>query len=428
MAERPDRSRTLGFSLVEMLVATMFVLILMAGMAAVFKASLTTSYTQGEVLASTRRNRMSIDVLGNDLNTVEMYLDDLSQPPMLSAGNPPFYILPNMPIANAGPNDPQTSDELYFYLDQALPFEGTLEPGGTAQSANQLVVSGGNAAAAGNTTYVIDCPNQNYANSLIAMVTANLADPNNPKPLTFTFKDYFDNFAIKGIPVAGAPLGNGKVPVTVVGTQTPTAAVTGMGSSGLPTKTPHLAGSGILFASPAQMVRYRVEMQQLDPMSPTGMIPCLMRDQGPYNYGGGFVASQTPQIITENVGRGNDPNQSGFKVYLSVDSGQHWAGLNFAGTGFTNGWDGGIRATLDAQLAITGRPDANTTRKSDSWLRDIPTLVRVDLTTRTAVQRSEYNTTNYQTGVYTPNVTAYKNFTQSLVFVPVHSGLPISEN
>ena len=415
MAKR-SRSRTLGFSLVEMLVATMFVLILMAGMAAVFKASLTTSYTTGEVLSSARRNRMSIDVLANDLNTVEMYLDDLATPPTLSPNNPPFYILPNMPIANAGANDPQTSDELYFYLDQPSAFEGTLKNIGTSVSSGQLVLSGANAAAAGNTTYVITVPNLNYANSLVAQVTANLADANHPKPISLTFKDYFDTYAITAVPVVGSTAADGKTDLTIVGSASPTASVTGIGASGLPSKAPHLVGSSVLFVAPAQMVRYRVEMQQLDPLTPTGLIPCLMRDQGPY-LNAGFVATQTPQIITENIGKGSDPNGSGFKVYLSVDSGQNWEGLGFAGTGYTNGWDGGIRAQVDAQLAITGRPDANTTRSDDSWLRIIPTLVRVDLTTRTAVQRTEFSTV--------ANTPAYKNFTQALVFVPSHSGLPL---
>jgi hypothetical protein len=51
-------------------------------------------------------------------------------------------------------------------------------------------------------------------------------------------------------------------------------------------------------------------------------------------------------------------------------------------------------------------------------------LVRVDLTTRTAAQRTEYigvNNASAATGA------AYKLLTQSLIFVPRHSGLPIGQ-
>jgi hypothetical protein len=187
-------------------------------------------------------------------------------------------------------------------------------------------------------------------------------------------------------------------------------------------KSTHLTGSGVLFILPAQMVRYSVQMIQLDPMNPSNGVPCLVRDQGNYN-GSGFVATATQQIITENLGQGPDPNQSGFKVYLSVDSGKDWEGLGLTtkDPGFQTGWDQGIRTLLDNQLLITGRPGYQTTRFSEHWFRSIPTLVRVDLTTRTAAQRAEYSPT--PTTATTP---VHKNFTQSLVFVPAHSGLPMN--
>jgi len=66
----------------------------------------------------------------------------------------------------------------------------------------------------------------------------------------------------------------------------------------------------------------------------------------------------------------------------------------------------------------SGRPDHQTTRASEHWFRSIPTLVRVDVSTRTATQRTEYSDT--------PNTLAYKDLTQSLVFVPRHSGLTMN--
>ena len=417
MAERPAPKGTHGFSLVEMMVALAFILILMAGMATVFKASLSTTFTSGEALSSARRNRMSIDVLANDIDTAELYLQDLSNPPQIQSTNPPFYILPNMPIAGAGPNDPQTSDQLFFYVDQPLGFQANLASGGTAQSAAQMVASGEATSNASANTYTITCPNATYANMV------------QPGQL-FLFMDSWEAGYIQNAPSVGTAGTMGNTPVTVVAAANPFAAVTGTGSSGLPSRNAHIAGCGILFVTPAQMVRYSVQMEQLDPTNPNG-VPCLVRDQG--TYSGVFTPTATPEIITENLGVGPDlsPTGSGFKVYLSVDSGQHWEGLSTAGnpftaSGFTAGWDQGIRTLLDNQLALTGRPGFQTTRGSDHWFRNIPTLVRVDLTTRTAVQRTEYNAINYTTGTYTPNTLAYKNFTQTLVFVPALSGLPFN--
>jgi len=410
MGERNAPKGTHGFSLVEMMVALAFILILMAGMATVFKTSLSTTFTSGEVLSSARRNRMSIDVLANDIDTAELYLQDLSAPPQVQGANPPFYILPNMPIAGAGPNDPQTSDQLFFYVDQPLGFPANLGAAPAAQSASQMVASGAATTTAANNTYVITCPNQTYAN---------MVQPGQ----IFLFMDSWEAGYIQAAPLVGTPTGAmGNTTVTVVAAANPMAAVTGSGSSGLPSRNSHIGGCGILFVQPAQMVRYSVQMVQLDPNNANG-VPCLVRDQGA--YGGAFVATAAPQIITENLGQGGDAAKSGFKVYLSVDSGQDWEGLGSAATGFTAGWDQGIRTQLDNQLAITGRPGFQTTRGSDHWFRNIPTLVRVDLTTRTAVQRTEYNTTtapNAQ-GYVAPS---YTNFTQTLVFVPALSGLPFN--
>lgn len=378
-----------GFSLVELVVALFFTMLLMAGMATVFKSSLSTFYTSGEQLSSARRNRMSIDLLGDDLNTAQMYLMDLSIPPAVSMGMPPFFILPNEPIPGAGGDDPQTTDELYFYLDQPLAFEGTLAGAGPARTAAELVMAG-TAYEASDRTFTIECPNQAYVEQV-------------KQGQVMIFKDSWE-IAFIDTPPSGAS-GN---QVTVVAGADPKATMTGIGSAGLPSKTKHLPGSGVIIMQPAQMVRYRIQMLQLDPTRPAG-IPCLVRDQGTYN-GVSFVADQPQQIVTENA--------SGFKVYLSANSGTDWAGLGLGATGFIAGWDEGIRAQLDSQVATSGRPGFRTTRGDEHWMRNIPTLVRVDVTTRTATQREEY--------AATPNAISYRNLTQSLVFVPRHTGLTMN--
>ncbi len=398
MAKARSQAAQRGFSLVELLVALTFTMVLMAGMANVYKSSLSTFYTSGESVSSARRNRMSVDLLIDDLNTTCMYLTDLSVPPPVSATVPPFFIVPNMPIANAGPNDPATGDELYFYMDQSLAFEGAIAGAAgsnvTQRTASELVVAGVVPDPANDSTFVIDCGSDSYAKQV-------------KKGQVFIFKDSWETAYIQNDPAV-----SGKF-VSVVAGAAPNAMITGMGPAGLPSKAKHLATSGIVFILPAQMVRYRIEILRLDPSVPNG-IPCLVRDQGTYDAAV-FTPTLAQQVVSENI--------AGFKVYLSTDAGASWAGLLPSGlpagyTGFSNGWDQGIRAAVDAQLAAKGRPDYKSTRSSEHWFRSIPTLVRVDVTTRTATQRSEYSTTG--------TTLAYRNLTQSLVFVPRHSGLSMN--
>jgi Tfp pilus assembly protein PilW len=418
MAEPRQLPRRNGFSLVEMLVALVFTMVLMAGMASVFKASLSSTFTSGEQLSSIRRNQMSLDLLGSDLNTACMYLINLDAPPTTSATNPPFYILPNMPItqinnttsppSTALSTDPTTSDELYFYLDQAFQFEGTLKGSSSQSSASELVNSGA-AAATSDFTFTVDCNNNpSYAAQVQqAQATGNLS---------IIFKDSFKIANVTAITsVSGSQ-------VTLVTGASATSGITGTGSSGLPTNFKHISGSGIVFTLPNQMVRYRLQMLMLDPdpTKPNG-IPCLVRDQGTYS-GSGFVVDNTQpqQIITENV--------QNFKVYLSANAGQGWAGMDVTTNGFTLGWGGTnpasgsqtIQGELNAQLVAENPKTATTIPGDPNWFRNVPILVRVDVTTRTANQRTEYSNTPNS------NTAAYKQMTQSLVFVPYHSGLPIN--
>jgi hypothetical protein len=159
------------------------------------------------------------------------------------------------------------------------------------------------------------------------------------------------------------------------------------------------------------MVRYSVQMLALDPRSSVGL-PCLVRDQGGYSASGFSAVASRQQVVTENV--------SGFKVYLSADAGADWAGLDLTGTGldFASGWTGGIQAELNSQLAKLSRSGYASTSSSLTWFRSIPALVRVDLTTRTAIKRSDYTAG--------AGSAAYRTATQSLVLVPRHFGLALN--
>ncbi len=401
MARRLINRTMGGFSLVELLVALVFTMILMAGMATVFKSSLTTFYTSGEKLASIRRNRSALDLLYDDLNAAGMYLTNLSDPPTnITANNPAFYILPNMPIANASADGPATADELYFYLDQPLAFGATLVSTGTssggARTAAELVL-GNEAPTASDNTFTIECGDPVYAERV--------------KPgQHFIFKDFFEALFIE----TATQKTDEKSQVIITTGSDPVASITGAGPTGAPSKSQHVIeasgepGAGIVFFMPAQMVRYSIQMRNLDPAA--GSVhntPCLIRQQAAYDPAGFPAAGVTTEIIAENV--------TGFKVYLSANSGQTWAGYGQSYTGLSGGWENGIQNDLNTQLSTVGRTGYRTTTGDSNWFRSIPTAVRLDVTTRSATKREEYATT--------PATTAYKQHTQSLVLMPRHFGL-----
>jgi hypothetical protein len=386
-----------------MLVALVFTMVLMAGMASVFKASLSTFFTSGEGLASVRRNRLSVDMLGQDLDTACMYLTDLTNPPATNQTTPPFYILPNMPIdgvsASPAATDPTSADQLFFQLDQALPFEGILQSGGGSASAASLVADGGTLPA--SNTILVECGSDLNASLVV-------------QGLAVIFKDTFEIAHISAAPTFSAGVEDKSVATVTLGADS-NAAITGTGSTGI-LKGAHLTSSRVVFALPAQVVRYQVQYLNLDPNGGGTTIPCLVRDQGTYQAGL-FTPSGTQQIITENV--------QSFKVYLSVNAGQNWAGFSQTYKDFTKGWTNGILSELTTQLTGVVTNGFTAITGNINWFRSIPTVVRVDIATRTASQRTEYfkpNDPNNPSNIANP----HQVLTQSLIFVPRHSGLPMN--
>lgn|GEM_PF-906220 len=408
--KRPGSERQRGFSLVELLVALIFTLLLMSGLASVFRASISTFYTSGETTSSVRRNRLSIDLLAEDINMAGMYLADMALLPNTVPNTPPFFIIPNVPIANAGDNDPQTTDELYFYLDEPLPFEGELLEVNTGASgqltAADMVVSGATAADMPS-QYTVNCSSRDYARMV---EQGNFA----------IFKDFWE-----AIYVAEATA-NGSNVVFTAG-PTPNVGMTGSGSAGLASRVFHLPrdgsipGAGVLFVRPGQMVKYRIEMVKLDPdpERPNGN-PCLVRYKNIYpGSGAGFDESTAERlVVNENI--------SGFKVYLSANGGRDWAGERTQYAGAYSGLVGwgmsatsaGIRSEIDTQLSTVGRPTHKSTRDSDHWFRSIPVLVRIDITTRTATRRAEFSAAHDEL--------KFREITQSTMFVPRHFGLTMN--
>jgi hypothetical protein len=390
-----------------MLVAVAFTSILMAGLAVVFRSSLSASYTMGEKISSVRRNRMSLDLLYDDLNSAGMVMVDVTSP-FPSGSNPPFYIVPNVPVANAVANGPQTTDMLYFAFDQPLPFEGTLTSGGGANSsgatAETAVLNGVGLVAGTDNKYVINCGDPSYATQVAAGMYMQIKDDLSYAALQISKVDQ---------------VSSNSVTVETSTTPTVTTQVTGRGDPGTLRANQRIQNSGVVFITASQQVRYRIAMMNLDPTT-ANATPCLIREQLAFDpnadpTSAGFFSNPVPSsttVIAENV--------SGFKAYLSADSGKDWAGLGLATTttGFTAGWTNSIQAALNVQLGSIGRVGYTTTSGDPAWYRDNPILVRLDITTRTALQRGEYSTTG--------TTLAYKTLTQSVVLVPRHFGLPLS--
>ncbi len=419
-----------GFSLVELLVALVFMAVLMAGMAKVFQSSMNTFYRSSESISSGRRNRMAMDLLFDDLNAAGQYLTNLTSYPTFSATAPGFYILPNQTYTGTDvPTAEALTDQLNFYLDEALPFEGRLyaSAGATfAQTSNADLVSSQADVAKLDTTMEVMLSDPSYAKTLES--TAAEMVKNNQGSLVAVFKDQWGPMAITGVTQSGStPLVTFKpqaVPDTEMGLST--------GINPL-NKDRHFAGDGtfttpgtingalstggapVLFVRPAQMVRYSIQARNLDPANPNVGIPCLIRQQGTY-ASGGFVPDDTLEsIIAEDV--------TGFKVYLSAYQNPDptkttlaatWAGWGSTANDFDSGWTSGILATVNTQLSSLGLPSAPNTN-DPNWFRNTPLVVRVDLTTRSAIKRAE----NSATG----NIAAYQERTQTLYMVPRHFGL-----
>ncbi len=376
-----DPARSRGFSLVELLVAVLFTGILMAGMATVFKASLTTFATSSESLASARRNRMSMDMLYDDLNLAGMLPTSLMKwHASVTSANPPFLVVPNVAYQGTDvPGAQAQADQLCFYYDEILPYTATMDETelGTASLVNNDSPSSG--------TPSITFLSEEHAKRVeVGMRLLSRSTIGHPKTIT-------------NVGVSGS---------TAQLTLSPIEDTADPELGGNVSNVDILKGSEVLLARPGRYVRYSVQGRATDPEDPSRMVPCLIREEVAY---GNAFAGTSPGYSIATVAE----NVRTLKVYLSVDGGQNWAGLA-AGTAT---WDD-IVTQLNDQLAKAGRPGYQKVLAGSFWFRETPLAVRLDVTTRTIRPRSEY-AANPAAG--TPE---YREQTQSLVLIPRHFGLP----
>lgn len=399
MADRSSLRRTRGFTLTELMVSLLFTSLLMAGLAKVYKASLSSFQTSAEKIAAGRRSRVAIDMLSDDLNAAGMFLWDLSKyPESLVASTPGFWVNPNVTLALS--DGSIKNDQIFFYFDEALPFEGKTAAG----NGSELAVEGLNRGVNDNTQY--DKSNTS--------ITIDTGDPSFAamikKGQRLIIKDGWPGFIIQEDPIV-----SGRFVTVDPGLNSISDFASGnsmQSASGAPTganviSSPnHRVGAPVTFMNVAQAVVYSIQARNVDPADPAHTVPCLVRQQGPYSPTGLGTITST-QILAEDV--------SGMQVHFSVDGGRTWL-RETAATGFASGWTSGYRAKIEAALASGyGRP-GNTSLSHPAWFREIPLLVRVDVTTRTSQRREEYRTG-------TTLALAYKEQVHSLVLRPRHFGL-----
>ncbi len=389
MSIRTFRRKTMasrGFSLLEMLVAMLFIGILSAGMLRVYSSNLAGFQRVNDSISTQRQGRWALTTLQDDVASIGYFaFVGFNNPAwgsfsVTSGTQEPFMILPSPAALNITGPDPSnpagallttqiSPDELQYVSDLSLPIQATL----TSLNTTTLTLS----MLSGTLTDV-------QAGDIVAILDGN-----------------FEQFIIAS--AAGT---------TVVADLT--ATVTAQNAGGiyqviLPGTKTHVAGVPLAFYRPSVVTRYSIQPLATDPANAAIKVPCLVRQQTPYPVGGGLITwvvapgQAVPaipfQIIAENI--------DGLRIDLSFDSGTNWRRTAAAN------WDGIVTniSTALAPLGAAGTPARNAT--NPLWFRTYPFLVRMDVTSRSPAPRTE-STTNGTAG--------YVRRTQTLMVTPRNLG------
>jgi hypothetical protein len=148
--------------------------------------------------------------------------------------------------------------------------------------------------------------------------------------------------------------------------------------------------------------------RKLDPSDPTVDIPCLVRQMRPLSGNPGLwaPAAATPvadeEILLEGV--------TGFQIDASLDGGKTW--LVQDGLAGDKKWST-IRTAIDTAIKASKSPFVIQARGVDNpkWAAYTPILFRIDLETRTRIQRSEYSKTG-------PTTAAFRTRRETLMLSP----------
>ena len=370
------------------MVALAFIAILMAGMFQVFASSTSAFMAVNETMAVQRNARWGLNLLQDEVLEAGFLFPIRPAPGGLLAGStyqPPLLMQATdyTPNGAAGP-----VDELQIVMDFPLDIQGQASAN-IAVGASQFSASiptGAGAIQTGDLVFIQDAGAE--------------------------------------FPTVNAPPGSGTA-VTIALKATESAAIdpaTGTPYNALsPTggfKNPHSAGMPFTIVRPSQVVRFTVVPRSLDPSDATIKVPCLVRQSrtlvpgeiwAPDKNTATNTAPETEQVLLENV--------IGFAVDWSIDGGKTWLRATAGNT-----W-GTISTALNPLLKNNLSPFIKQSGglfnpALPMWTLFTPILIRIDLTTRSTMQRTEFSATNSATS---PSV-AYRIRRETLMLSPRNCG------
>jgi hypothetical protein len=329
--------RTSGFSLLELVVALLFMGLLLGGMVRVWRASLASWARVNETLTAQRALRWAMDRIKGDLRM----MGGLFPPPELRsldlpAGPDPalqsgFMLVP-------GELDGQPADELSWVVD--VPVPGAAELAGDSP-----------AGAEGEVTLQVRPAGAMDLEAGDLMLVAG---------------DRFEFARVAG----PAHLALGRPGLVRV--------VRPDGAGGAAFAYPHGAGAWVRWVRPLRVVRYAVVPMALD--AAAGRVPCLVRFETAYPRD--RAAPRWSRLLA--AGRGREGSHevvaehvAGFRVDFSPD--RRFPGIRGAGYAATFG-------NLDARLRAQGGAGAS----DPLWFRGAGGLIEVRLAIRSPVARDGY--------------------------------------
>lgn len=392
-----------GFSLVELMVALVFISILLAGMLRVYGASIQSFAAANETVKAQRDNRWALQSISDDLETAGFFYYFAGRPTgaginVSNGAQNPLMLLPSQTITNTVVLDPArpvlggttsetiTFDELQFLRDDVLPMTGNISSAPVDSAHMAVSLTSGDLSQLKQGDFVV----------------------------------LLDAAPYQMVMLDAAP-GSGVAGTLTLSTQPTQDPATGTMISAAVLNLNHQPGVDLVFVRPSQVLRYTVLPLALEPSNPAATVPCLIKDEAPYPSGGSLInwppatanaaalaaANVTRTIIAQNV--------TGLRFDMSLDQGATWTRGATWGTTQTN---------LNAQLGALaskypglGYATSTTDPTNPLWYRGAPILFRADVSTRTLLQRSEYSATG--------DVPAYRTRTQTMFIQPRNFGLGI---
>lgn len=397
-------SRRQGFSLIELLIALVFISFLMAGMLRIYGSAIQGFSAANESVKAQRDNQDALDSLMDDVSQAGYHFPNTVAAVTFSvdtsSGQDPLMLLPSQTInvTLPDPSNPSsllpveklTFDELQFLSDQPIDALAHLT---TAASAN-------------GTSLAVEFTQGSFADVQAGDYVLMLdAVPGN------TTGNYELVTIASSVPNSGT---SGTIPLQ--GSSQNAATGVSFGSQGALFRN-HPVNAEMVFIRPTQVIRYTLLALPLDPSNTAARIPCLVRDQAPYPssgtritwpaVGAALPTGYSRTVVAQNV--------TGLQFDMSLDQGKTW---NKAAT-----WPATATKLNSALTALAAtNPSAGYAKAVDDpsqplWFMNAPLLVRADITTRTILKRADYSAT--------AGTSAYRTRTQTLFIQPRNFGLGI---